>query len=65
MVQDDSGSIVLKWFHANGVWMKRTWQVGRSGVFTGEVSLRLSAEVHHPDVEWLEKGVDSAIADGG
>lgn len=60
IVQDDSGSIVLKWFHANGVWMKRTWQVGRSGVFTGEVSsFGYQREVHHPDVEWLEKGVDS------
>jgi len=59
IVQDDSGSIVLKWFQANGVWMKRTWQVGRLGVFTGEISsFGYQREVHHPDVEWLEKGAD-------
>jgi len=59
VVQDESGSIVLKWFHANGVWMKRTWQIGKQGVFTGEVtSFGWKPEVHHPDVEWLEKGAD-------
>jgi len=59
VVQDESGSIVLKWFHANAVWMKRTWQIGRQGVFTGEVtSFGWKPEVHHPDVEWLEKGAD-------
>lgn len=59
IVQDDSGSIVLKWFHANGVWMKRTWQVGRMGVFSGEISsFGYQRELHHPDVEWLEKGAD-------
>ncbi|MCE1226466.1 MAG: ATP-dependent DNA helicase RecG [Geobacteraceae bacterium] len=59
VVQDESGSIVLKWFHANGVWMKRTWQIGKQGVFTGEVtSFGWKPEVHHPDVEWLENGAD-------
>lgn len=59
VIQDDSGSIVLKWFQANGVWMKRTWQIGRRGVFTGEVtSFGWKPEIHHPDVEWLEQGAD-------
>jgi len=44
LVQDESGSMLLKWFHANPLWMQRTWKVGRRGVFTGEVtSFRLSA----------------------
>jgi len=61
VVQDDSGSIVLKWFRANGVWLKRIWQIGRCGVFNGEVtSFGWRAEVHHPDAEWLEKGADVA-----
>lgn len=61
LVRDDSGSIALKWFHANPVWMKRTWKDGRRGVFTGEVSsFGYQREVHHPDVEWLEQGDDVA-----
>lgn len=61
LIRDDSGSIALKWFNANTVWMKRTWRVGRSGVFIGEVSqFGYQREVHHPDVEWLEDGSDIA-----
>lgn len=59
LVKDESGSIQLKWFHANAVWMQRTWKVGRRGVFTGEItSFGYQREVHHPDVEWLEEGAD-------
>ena len=59
MVQDDSGTISCKWFHANAVWMKRTWKVGRTGVFSGEVNqFGYQREVHHPDVEWLPEGED-------
>ena len=61
LVQDDSGTIVCKWFSANAVWMKRTWKIGRIGVFTGEVSqFGYQREVHHPDVEWLPEGQDLA-----
>ena len=59
VVRDESGSISLKWFHANPVWMKRTWKDGRRGIFTGEVtSFGYQREVHHPDAEWLEHGDD-------
>lgn len=59
VVQDDSGTILCKWFSANAVWMKRTWKIGRTGVFTGEVSqFGYQREVHHPDVEWLPEGKD-------
>lgn len=59
VVQDESGSITLKWFHANPVWMKRIWQVGRRGIFTGEIaSYGWKHEVHHPDVEWLAENAD-------
>jgi ATP-dependent DNA helicase RecG len=59
MLQDDSGSIACKWFHANAVWMKRTWKIGRSGVFSGEVTqFGYQREVHHPDAEWLPDGGD-------
>ncbi|MFZ2949629.1 MAG: DEAD/DEAH box helicase, partial [Desulfuromonadaceae bacterium] len=57
LVGDESGTIVCKWFHANTVWMKRTWKVGRAGVFSGEVNqFGYQREVHHPDVEWLPEG---------
>jgi len=59
LVQDDSGTILCKWFSANAVWMKRVWKVGRTGVFNGEVSqFGYQREVHHPDVEWLPEGKD-------
>ena len=59
LVQDVSASILLKWFHANPLWMQRTWKVGKRGVFTGEIStFGYQREVHHPDVEWLEEGAD-------
>ncbi len=57
VVRDDSGTIVCKWFHANATWMKRTWKIGRIGVFSGEVNqFGYQREVHHPDVEWLPDG---------
>lgn len=57
LVQDGSGTIVCKWFHANAVWMKRTWKIGRIGVFSGEVNqFGFQREVHHPDVDWLPEG---------
>jgi ATP-dependent DNA helicase RecG len=59
ILRDESGTIVCKWFHANAVWMKRTWKVGRVGVFTGEVhQFGFQREVHHPDAEWLPEGGD-------
>jgi ATP-dependent DNA helicase RecG len=57
VVRDESGSIACKWFHANATWMKRTWKIGRVGVFSGEVTqFGYHREVHHPDVEWLPEG---------
>lgn len=59
LVSDDSGTISFKWFNANATWMKRTWKVGRDGVFSGEVNqYGYQREVHHPDVEWLPEGAD-------
>lgn len=59
VVGDESGSVVFKWFHGNPLWMKRTWRVGRHGLFTGEpVSFSYRLELHHPDVEWLEEGAE-------
>jgi ATP-dependent DNA helicase RecG len=57
IVTDGNGSISLKWFHFNPAWMKKAWQPGRQGIFTGEVAqYGLQREVHHPDVEWLKAG---------
>lgn len=59
LVGDDSGTISCKWFHANAVWMKRTWKVGRNGVFCGEINqFGYMREVHHPDAEWLSEESD-------
>ena len=59
VVSDGSGSVTLKWFNSNPAFMKRVWKPGRKGLFIGEVSqYGYQREVHHPDVEWLEEGVD-------
>ncbi len=59
LLRDESGTIACKWFNSNAVWMKRIWNVGRVGVFSGEVSqFGYQREVHHPDVEWLPEGGD-------
>ncbi len=59
VVGDDSSTITCKWFHANAVWMKRTWKVGRNGVFVGEINqFGYQREVHHPEAEWLSDGCD-------
>lgn len=56
-IADDSGTITFKWFSSNPTFLKRVWLVGKSGVFTGEVSqFNYQREVHHPEVVWLERG---------
>jgi ATP-dependent DNA helicase RecG len=61
VVGDDSGNLMLKWFHCNPRFMKGTWQPGRRGIFTGEVVVYGSRrEIHHPEVEWLKDGEDLA-----
>ncbi|MBT0664357.1 ATP-dependent DNA helicase RecG [Geobacter pelophilus] len=61
LLKDTSGVIHLKWFNFNPVFMKRTWRIGRRGIFTGHVGqYGLQREVHHPEVEWLADGEEIA-----
>jgi len=61
LVGDETGTIPLKWFHFNAVWMKKAWQTGRRGIFTGEVNqFGHHREIHHPEVEWLSADDDIA-----
>lgn len=61
VARDETGDIILKWFHYNPVWMKKTWKSGRKGIFTGEVAqYGFQREMHHPEVEWLADGEDLA-----
>lgn len=63
LIRDESGTISLKWFNFNPLFMKRTWRIGRRGVFTGTVGhYGLQREVHHPEVEWLADGEDVKTA---
>ncbi|MHC1697661.1 MAG: ATP-dependent DNA helicase RecG [Geobacteraceae bacterium] len=66
LVGDDSGSLVLKWFHCNPRYMQGIWQPGKRGIFTGEVVMYGSRrEMHHPEVEWLKAGDDLAALVAG
>ncbi len=59
-LSDGSSTIVCKWFHYNPAWMKKSWQVGRRGIFSGEiVQYGYQREIHHPDVDWLAEGEDA------
>ncbi|GAM11081.1 ATP-dependent DNA helicase RecG [Geobacter sp. OR-1] len=63
LLRDKSGAIILKWFNFNPVFMKRTWRIGRRGIFTGHVGhYGLQREVHHPEVEWLNEGEEATTA---
>lgn len=57
IVSDGSGQISLKWFHYKKSWMKQRFAVGRKAFFIGEIKrYGATREIHHPDVEFLEKG---------
>jgi len=61
VVGDETGTISLKWFHFNAVWMNKAWHAGRRGIFTGEVNqFGHHREIHHPEVEWLSAEDDIA-----
>lgn len=53
LVEDDSGQILLKWFHYRLDWMKRRYQHGSQVFVVGEVKFFSShREVLHPEVEF-------------
>ncbi len=54
IVGDETGTVSLKWFNFNTLWMKKAWHPGRRGIFTGEVNqFGHRREIHHPEVEWI------------
>lgn len=59
VVGDDSGTISLKWFRYRKTWLEKRFPIGQSAIFIGEIK-RFGAirEVHHPDAELLEDGMD-------
>lgn len=57
LVEDDSGQILLKWFHYRRDWMKRRYQHGANIIVVGEVKFFSShREVLHPEVEFYAGG---------
>ncbi|BDV42872.1 ATP-dependent DNA helicase RecG [Geotalea uraniireducens] len=65
LIKDGNSLLSCKWFHFNPAFMKKSWQPGRRGIFTGQVSqYGLQREVHHPEAEWLTEGetVEAAMA---
>ncbi len=61
LVGDETGTVILKWFNFNQLWMKKAWHAGRRGIFTGEVSqFGHRREILHPEVEWISAEDDIA-----
>ncbi|MEA3466004.1 MAG: ATP-dependent DNA helicase RecG [Thermodesulfobacteriota bacterium] len=55
MVSDDSGQILLKWFHYRRDWMKRRYQLGQQVFVVGELKLfSAQREILHPDIEFCQ-----------
>ena len=53
LVGDESGQIVLKWFHYRRAWMERSYRPGREILGFGEVRVFGSQrEILHPEVEF-------------
>jgi len=53
LVGDDSGQIVLKWFHYRRAWMERSYRPGREILAFGEVRMfGTQREILHPEVEF-------------
>lgn len=53
LVADDSGQLLLKWFHYRRNWMDARFVTGRSLMIVGEVKLFSGRrEILHPDVEF-------------
>lgn len=53
LVEDDSGQILLKWFHYRRDWMKRRYQHGAQVLVVGEVKFfSTQREILHPEVEF-------------
>jgi len=53
LVGDDTGQIVLKWFHYRRNWMERSYRPGREILGFGEVrTFGLKREILHPEVEF-------------
>lgn len=62
VVRDETGAVTCKWFNSGGDYLKKSWRVGRRGIFSGTPSrFGVEIEVHHPDVEWLGDG--EAVSD--
>ncbi len=61
VVRDETGSLPLKWFHFHPAFLKKNFQVGRRGIFIGDVAqFGFQREMHHPEVEWAGEGEDLA-----
>jgi len=57
IVQDDSGTLALKWFNFFGAFLTKNFQPGRSGIFIGDVvQYGFQREMHHPEIEWAGEG---------
>ncbi|MCA1796860.1 MAG: ATP-dependent DNA helicase RecG [Geobacteraceae bacterium] len=62
LVGDDSGQIVLKWFHYRRSWMERSYRSGREILAFGEVRIFGSQrEILHPEVDF-DPGADPGAA---
>ncbi len=58
-VGDESGSILLKWFHGNERYLRDRFKKGRRIIFSGEVRwFRGRKEIHHPEVEIIDGEIE-------
>ena len=59
VIGDGSGTITLKWFHGNEIYLRDRFKKGRQLIFSGEVRwFNSQREIHHPDVEIVEEDIE-------
>jgi ATP-dependent DNA helicase RecG len=59
VVGDESGTLILKWFHGHGRYFKERFKKGRKLIFSGDVKVfNGKREIVHPDVEGVEGDIE-------
>jgi ATP-dependent DNA helicase RecG len=60
VIGDESGVLILKWFHGHERYLRDRFKKGRRLIFSGEVRWFGSRrEIHHPDVELVEGEIEA------
>jgi ATP-dependent DNA helicase RecG len=59
VVDDGSGTVVLKWFRGNDLYLRRSFKPGQKFILFGELKVSpFGKEMAHPDFEAIDEGIE-------